>query len=124
MTDRDWREWAHLKKENWPEAIPEMGPKREHGPYPWREKTHDDPNDLDSYPNYHPDAASIGDVYMGDVCPYCGVPLNFYRDEVVTIEGDGGVFRELNVISEPIAAYHPECWNERRGETNADLDDY
>ena len=121
---RDWRSWAYLRKEHWPEAIPEMGPKREYGPYPWGKKGHHDPDDLDDYPNSHPDAASVGETYMGDVCPYCGVPLDWIRDTVVTTDGDEGPFHEVNEIGNPVPAYHPECWRERRGETSHEITEW
>lgn len=117
--DRDWRESAYLRKENWPEAIPEMGPKREYGPYPWGRKTHDDPHDVDDYPNSHVDAASVGHYYMGDVCPYCGVPLS-WAEKVVTIEGDCGEFSDVDDHDDPTPAYHPECWKERQAEIHGE----
>lgn len=117
--DRDWRAGAYLNPENWPEAIPECGPAREYGPTPWGPKRHDDPNDVDDYPSHHPDAASCGDTYMGDVCPWCGVPLDMMED-VVLASGESGQFIELSDIAEPEVAYHPTCWTER-GATIADM---
>lgn len=113
--DRDWREWAYLTAENWPEAIPNSGPHREYGPWPWSSPTHDDPHGVDRWPASHPDAASVGHSYMGDVCPYCGVPLN-RRETVVLIDGMEGQFAEINPVAEPEPAYHPECWSERQHE--------
>lgn len=126
--NRDWRESAYLKKENWPEAIPPMGPKREYGPYPWGEKAHHDPRDIDDYQSTHPDAASIGETYMGDVCPYCGVPLDWANDEVVLLDGSRGTFCDINEIGEPEPAYHPKCWLERqatiKAQENRSISDY
>lgn len=127
MTDRDWREWAYLRKENWPEAIPWCGPKREYGPYPWHEPNHHDPHGLDDYPFSHPDAASCGDTYMGDVCPRCGVPLR--GDEtVVNHRGTEGMLWDVSPDENPVPCYHPECWRERQAEKhkqhNASLEDF
>ena len=117
MSGRDWREWAYLKKERWPDAIPEMGPKRLYGPYPWGEKYHYDPHDLDSYPNSHPDAASVGDFYMGDVCPFCGVPVSL-DSELVNIHGERGAGWDISPDDDPIPIYHPDCWTERKAREN------
>lgn len=115
MTDRDWRTWAYLQRDNWPEAVPGMGPQRKHGPWPWPEKQHHDPHDLDDYPHTHIDACSIGDDFIGDVCPYCGVPLQ--RSETVVLhDGTKGTFYEINEVDNPVPAYHPECWKERHAE--------
>lgn len=121
--DRDWRSWAYLQKDNWPECIPWYGPKREYGPYPWSVPDHDDPDDLDDYPHMHPDSASVGDTYLGDVCPFCGVPLR-WDEEVVLLDGSRGVFHEINELEEPEPAYHPECWAERRGITITRLEGF
>jgi len=115
MSDRDWRKAAYLRIENWPEAIPPMGPKREYGPYCWGEKRHHDPHDLDGWPHSHPDAASVGDSYLGDVCPYCGKPLD-WLGEVVLITGEKGVFAEVDETDDPTPAYHTDCWNDRQAE--------
>lgn len=121
---RDWREWAHLRKDNWPEAIPPMGPKREHGPYPWGEPGHDDPDGLDDYPASHPDASSIGESYIGDVCPYCGVPLRWDETVVLADSGDYGVFRDISDLRSPEVAYHSECHAERRAAVNHSLGEF
>lgn len=127
MTERDWRESAYLKKENWPEAIPPTGPKREYGPEPWFSKVHPDPHNLDDYPSSHPDAASIGYQYGGDVCPYCGVPLE--NDvELVDQTGQTGTIWDLARDDVTIPVYHPECWKARRADRrrkeNASLAEY
>lgn len=111
----DWRKSAYLRVENWPEAIPPTGPKREYGPAPWGQKTHDDPHDLDDYPNSHPDAASVGETFLGDVCPYCGKPLDWFG-EVVLIDGTRGTFADVDDVGDPTPAYHPECWRDREAE--------
>jgi len=112
--EQDWREWAYLQRDNWPDAIPWTGPKREYGPCPWTEPTHHDPHGLDDYPHVHPDAASIGHSYHGDVCPYCGVPLRW--DETVTlVDGTQGVYHDIEDIDSPTPAYHLECYDKRRG---------
>ena len=111
----DWREYAHLTVEHWPEAIPVMGPKRQYGPHPWGTPTHEDEYGLDTYPNAHPDAASIGHQYLGDVCPYCGVPLRF-TETVVLLTGERGEFHEIDDVADPTPAYHPDCWTEREAE--------
>lgn len=127
MSDRDWRKSAYLTLSNWPECIPWTGPKRRYGPFPWGEVDHYDPHNLDDYPHHHPAAASVGDSYIGDVCPYCGVPLDF-GDEVVLHDGQRGVFAELNDLDDPVPAYHPTCWRERQAEkhslTNTTLGDF
>lgn len=111
--DRDWRASAYLRRENWPEAIPEMGPKREYGPYPWGQKTHHDPHDLDDYPSHHADAASVGGKYAGDVCPYCGVPLK-NDEEVLNQDGRRGTIWDLAHDNVAVPLYHPDCYHERR----------
>jgi len=117
---RDWRESAYLRKENWPEAIPWTGPKREYGPYPWSPP--DDPTD--NYPHTHPDAGSVGDTFLGDVCPWCGVPLRWDETVVLKESGEKDVFHELNDLDSPKPAYHPDCWHERRAELNVGLSEY
>jgi hypothetical protein len=111
----DWRASAYLRKENWPEAIPVNGPKREYGPYPWGKVRHEDPHNLDNYPFSHPAAASVGDVYMGDVCPRCGVPLR-YDERVVTRSSRKGELHEVSPDTSPKPCYHPECWKDREAE--------
>lgn len=126
-SNQDWREWAYLNRENWPDAIPPMGPAREYGPYPWPEKSHYDPNDLDDYPNSHVEAASCGDTYMGDVCPYCGVPVRL-DNELVNIHGERGQGFDVSPHDNPVPLYHPDCWTEREAEVkqieNQTLDQY
>lgn len=117
MSDRDWRETAYLSKQNWPEAIPWMGPRREYGVYPWGEPRHYDPHGMDDYIHTHPDAASIGELYMGDVCPYCGVPLRF-DETVVNNNGQEGELHEVSPDEAPIPCYHKDCWNERQAKIN------
>lgn len=120
---RDWREWAYLRVDNWPECITWTGPKREYGPYPWGRPSHDGLDDCDKYPHMHPAAGSIGYAYLGDVCPYCGVPLR--RDEeVVMWDGTSGEFHEVNPVDDPEPAFHPECMAERRGYRNRSLADF
>jgi hypothetical protein len=110
--DRDWREWAHLHTEHWPEAIPWTGPRREYGVYPWCEPTHDQYG-VDDYPQCHPDAASIGYDYRGDVCPMCGVPLPMTED-VVTKVGNRGKLADVSPDGHPVPSYHPACYEERQ----------
>jgi len=110
--DKDWRKSAYLRKENWPEAIPYYGPRREYGPYPWTEPDHDQYG-IDEYPYSHPDAASIGHYYIGDVCPMCGVPLR--GDEIViTKTGEQGELLDVSPHEKPEPAYHPACYDERQ----------
>lgn len=127
MADRDWRYSAYLSKENWPEAIPWTGPKREYGPYPWGEISHHNPHDVDTYNWSHPDAASVGGPYMGDVCPMCGVPVPC-DEEVVNIRGSDGKLFEVSPNENPVPVYHPECWKDRQatihGRENATLGDF
>lgn len=118
MSEFDFRESAYLKAENWPEAIPWIGPKREYGPYPWGSKTHYDPHDLDNYPSGHPDAASIGGVYPGDVCPSCGVPLK-NNETVRNQSGREGIIWDLAQDSVGVPLYHPECGKEREAQENS-----
>jgi hypothetical protein len=114
-SNRDWRKSAYLDKDNWPEAISWCGPKREYGVYPWGNPSHEDLDERDTYPHMHPDSASVGDTYAGDVCPYCGVPIR--RDEAVVLSGGTkGVFWDINEMGDPVPAWHPECWSERRAE--------
>jgi hypothetical protein len=112
MSEQDWRETAYLTKDKWPEAIPPMGPKREYGPYPWGQISHENKHGVDDYPHSHPAAGSIGDIYMGDVCPMCGVPLR-YDAEVVNIRGTRGELHAVSPDENPIPCYHPDCWDER-----------
>jgi hypothetical protein len=125
--NRDWRASAYLNTENWPEAIPWYGPKREYGPYPWGESDHYDPHNLDEYHWTHPDAGSCGDIYMGDVCPYCGVPLRL-DETAVNINGREGNLHVVSPDETPVPSYHPECWKERQAEVhsreNQTLGDY
>ena len=111
-TDRDWREYAHLNAEDWPEAVPNSGPRREYGVYPWTEADHDQYG-IDEYPYSHPDAASIGHYYVGDVCPMCGVPLDG-REPVITKTGEKGELLDVSHSTKPEPAYHPSCYDERR----------
>lgn len=113
--DRDWRKWAYRRAENWPEAIPWTGPKREFGPYPWGRPSHHNPGDVDRYPSSHPDASSCGEAYIGDVCPFCGVPLR-WNETVVLITGEQGAFHEVDQVDDPTPAYHPGCWRDREAE--------
>lgn len=125
--ERDWRSWAYLQADNWPEAIPGMGPKREYGPYPWSAPTHYDDYDLDDYPHSHPDAGSVGGEYLGDVCPYCGVPLR-WDEKVVLIGGTRGTFHEVDDLDSSTPAYHPDCYDDRdatiRRTENRSLDEW
>lgn len=123
MSDRDWRRGAYLRAGNWPEAIPAMGPAREHGPTPWSRPSHHDPDGLDAYPASHPDAASCGGDYLGDVCPYCGTPLR-WSETVVQLGGDEGRLCDLDELDDPTPSYHPGCWKNRLGETNTALTDF
>jgi len=111
-TERDWRETAYLTKSNWPEAIPPMEPKREWGPYSWSEPKHDNPHSVDDYHYTHPTAASVGELYMGDVCPYCGVPLKC-DESVVNINGQTGQLIDVSPNEKPVPCYHRECWINR-----------
>jgi hypothetical protein len=113
-SERDWREYAHLKAENWPEAIPNSGPRREYGVYPWTAPTHDQYG-IDDYPYIHPDAASISHYHMGDVCPMCGVPLNG-QETVVTKTGKKGELLDVSPSAKPEPSYHPSCYDERTQE--------
>lgn len=112
--ERDWREYAHLNAENWPEAVPNSGPRREYGVYPWGDPDHDQYG-IDDYPFSHPDAASIGHYYMGDVCPMCGVPLEG-REPVITKTGKRGELLEVSHNDKPEPSYHPSCYDERQEE--------
>lgn len=120
--DRDWREWAYLNAENWPEAIPNSGPKREHGPNPWNKPYGDELND---YPQSHPAACSIGDYYWGYVCPFCGVPIDA-KEDVVTGDGEEGMIWHLEDLDDgwPKAAYHKECHYKRQHRKNTTLDEW
>lgn len=115
---------SYLDKSAWPECIPWMEPTREYAPAAWGEPTHDHAG-VDDYPHMHPAAASLGDAYLGDVCPYCGVPVAF-TDRVVLATGGRGVLGELVAVDEVVPAYHPDCWRERQaeihGHENARLD--
>lgn len=116
MVEQDWRETAYLDKQNWPKAIPYIGPKREYGPYPWGKYSgHFDPHDLDDYGWTHPDAGSVGSMYAGDVCPYCGVPLRL-DEPAVNNNGQKGELHEISPNEQPIPCYQPECWNDRQAE--------
>jgi hypothetical protein len=110
--ERDWRETAYLQVENWPEAIPWSGPRREYGAYPWGRPTHDQYG-IDTYPFSHPNAASIGYGYIGDVCPMCGVPLQS-DEQVITKTGKRGELFDVSPSEKPEPAYHPACYDERQ----------
>jgi len=110
--DRRWREDAYLTAENWPEAIPYIGPRTEYGVYPWGKVRHDQYG-IDNYSWSHPDAASIGYEYLGDVCPMCGIPLKS-SEYVITKWGDRGELLEVSPSSDPVPSYHPHCYDERQ----------
>lgn len=112
---KDWRSYAYLQKDRWPEAIPWMGPKREYGPTPWSEIHHENPFGIDTYPHYHPYASAVGDPYLGDVCPYCGQPLS-WTEKVTLISGETGQFHEIDQVDDPTPAYHVGCWKARQAE--------
>lgn len=121
MSDRRWRVAAYLSVERWPEAIPFDGPKHPDCPEPFAYYRADDDRldpDLDPYPASHPAAASVGDTHLGDVCPRCGVPLD-WLEEVVTIDGEAGVYSDVDETGDPTPAYHPDCWRERQAEASA-----
>ena len=105
------------RKQDWPECIPWTEPTEEYAPGAWRSPTHDNPTGVDDYPASHVAAGSVGDSYLGDVCPYCGVPLSWDED-VVTIDGDSGPFYTVNELRKPVAAYHPGCWRDRQAEVH------
>ena len=109
---RRWRETAYLKKENWPEAIPVEGPQTRYGVYAWGKPTHDQYG-IDKYPWNHPDAASIGYDYWGDVCPMCGIPLNM-EEMVITKTGKRGELYEVSESEDPEPSYHPHCYDKRQ----------
>lgn len=127
QSDRDWRTYAYLDKENWPEAIPWTGPKREYGVYSWPPKSHHDPHDLDDYPTHHADAASVGHEYGGDVCPRCGVPLS-NTETVVNKDGREGTIWDLARDDVTVPTYHKKCWKHRSAELsrleNKTFEDY
>lgn len=105
----------YVSKDAWPECIP-TAPATDGGvPSPWPEKSHSDPHGVDSFPHSHPAADAVGEDYLGSVCPYCGVPLK-WDEEVVTPDGDRGVFYQVDDDSGPTVGYHPPCWTERRAE--------
>ena len=110
VTDSDnrWRETAHLREKNWPEAIHAIGPKTKHGVSEWG-KPH---TEHDNYPRSHPAAASVGGSYMGDVCPECGVPLRF-DETVVNANQVRGNLLDVSPNENQVACWHPECWRER-----------
>lgn len=115
----------YLQWENWPECIPWMGPQEEYGPYPWGDISHENPYGVDEYPHTHPAAGSLGDLYMGDICPQCGKPLR-YNATVVNIRGTRGELHAVSPDENPIPCYHPGCWADREseihGHENATLD--
>jgi hypothetical protein len=123
-SSHDWRYSAYLKRVNWPECIPEMGPKREHGPFPWADPSHDKINDkVDSYSMGHPAAGSVGYQYLGDVCPYCGVPIHM-EEEVYRHDGEHGELGEITELDTPVPCYHVDCWHDRRDELNQNLTEW
>lgn len=118
----------YLQKSNWPDCIPPTEPTQEYAPQAWWQPTHHDPHDVDAYQHTHPAAASIGYEYLGDVCPYCGVPLS-WEEHVVLLDGRRGVLGELCEVDEVVPAYHPDCWRYRQadilvGDENASFDDF
>jgi hypothetical protein len=120
MSEKDWREWAYLQQSNWPEAIPNCGPKREYGPCPWG----DPPTEIDTYAPSHPDACSIGDSYTGHTCPWCGVPIDARNDEVRTADGEIGTVWDIEARRDDfvMTAYHKTCWYKRAHRQNSTLD--
>jgi hypothetical protein len=123
VSDYDDRSSAYLRQEHWPDCIPWTYPKREYGPTPWSAPAHDD-SDRDDYPPYHSDAASIARC-MGDVCPYCGVPMT-YDEDCITIDGETGVVADSwpdefggGELADP--TYHPDCYRERRGDGSQEI---
>ena len=126
QSERRWREDAYLTKSKWPEAIPHCGPKTEYGVYPWGNPTHDQYG-IDDYPFSHPDAASLGDLYLGDVCPMCGVPLKG-DEKVITKTGKRGELLDVSPCEKPEPAYHPDCYSKRdeilQRRKNAALSDF
>lgn len=116
-TDRDWRKSAYLKRENWPEAVPWTGPRREHGVYPWGE------SDVEAceYPQHHPDAASISHDDLGDVCPWCGVPIRYYGETIRLHTGTKGELCDLLDLNEHEPAFHPDCYVEWKGRDEQDI---
>lgn len=126
MTDdtRDWRSWAYLQRSNWPECIPDQGPKRKHGPYPWNRGYSDATVDGEPYPWSHPDAGSIGHEYLGEVCPRCGVPIHAERETVVTTGGERGTVLELTDMDDPEPVFHTECYAVRKGEGSRSLSEW
>lgn len=113
---------AYLRLENWPDCIPATEPTREFAPAAWRPPDHD-PEGVDDYPWSHPSAASVGDSYMGDVCPYCGVPLSIY-EIVTTLDNETGRLHAVSPDDTPKPCYHRACWLERRGHGEATLDEF
>ena len=106
---------SHLRVTNWPECIPWTGPTRESAADCWGRFVSD--RDIPGeYPSTHPAAASVGEPYLGDVCPECGVPLR-WTEEVVLITGSRGIFADVDETADPTPGYHPECWEEYETES-------
>lgn len=101
----------YLQAKNWPECIPDDE---------WGDPDHD-PHGLDEYPHSHPKAGSISGNYMGDVCPWCGVPLRM-DEKVCTINMVCGELGDVTENADP--CYHPNCWAERQQELNESLAQY
>lgn len=90
----------------------------------WPEKDHDDPDDVDNYPTFHPRAAHVGRMFFGDVCPFCGTPLS-WGDEVRLGNGTEGTLGNLiDIQDHDQPAYHPKCYYYRQGELCEDITDY
>jgi len=90
----------------------------------WGEKSHDDPNDVDSYPAFHPRAAHVGKMFFGDVCPFCGTPLS-WGEEVRLGDGIEGTLGNLiGIQNHDRVAYHPKCYYRRQGELCEDITEY
>jgi len=104
---------SYLTASDWPEAIEQADTDTDTAPEPFAEKSHDDPFDVDRYPASHPDAASVGDVYLGDVCPWCGTPIRCDMT-VVNSEGETGHMMDVSPNDDPIPCYHPLCWWRRK----------
>lgn len=114
---------AYLRKANWPECIPWTEPTREYWPQAWWGPTLPGDDSPDTYNSSHPAAGSLGDLYFGDVCPYCGVPVRM-DEEVIGEDGTRGEVWDVSPDEDQQPVYHRECYMERRGHTEQKIADF
>lgn len=79
--------------------------------------------EVDPYPCFNTDFFS--EIHSGDVCPRCGVAIE-YSEDVIRFDGERGVPTELATKDFSIPLYHPKCYRKRKADKQdlQSLDDY